>query len=114
MTMPKVTMKNSDGTTKTLDIKQGEVLFDAFEDLGLELRHGCLSGSCGTCKINILENPAGLKEAGAIEQDTLDSIKETASQHLGKDQVASLNLRLACRAKVNSDFTFEPFELKKK
>ena len=108
--MPKITFTNKNQETVTRELPEGKVLFDALEDNGIVLRHGCLSGSCGTCKINIIENPLGLAEPSPIEQNTLESIYATLKDLMPEEEVKKLNLRLACRAKIKEEFVFEVFQ----
>lgn len=108
--MPVVKFTTSSGTSEERTLPKDEILFIALEERGTELRHGCLSGSCGTCKINVTKNPAGLSKAGAIEQDTINAIYKDLENYMPKDKIKELNLRLACRAKLIGDISFEPFE----
>jgi len=95
--MPRVSIE---GLDKVFEITEGEVLYDALYDRGLELPHGCLSGSCGACRVEILNNPTHLNPPGVIESDTIASVKDEL-------KMPDANIRLACRAKVNCDFIFK-------
>jgi ferredoxin len=96
--MPTVSIQ---GTSKTFEIDEGEVLYDALYDRGEVLPHGCLSGSCGACKVQIISGFENLQVPGAVEQDTIKSLN---SEFELKD------LRLACRAKVLGDVTIRIFK----
>lgn len=96
--------------TKTLELNEGDIVFDAYEKKGIELPHGCLSGSCGSCKIEILEGAENLEPAGAVENDTIKSIKMNLAMKYGESFLQGRTLRLACRAKIKGEFTFKPFE----
>lgn len=108
--MAKIKFTTKSGKKEERDLKEGEILFIALEEQGTELRHGCLSGSCGTCKINVLKNQDGLTEPGPIEADTIRAIYEDLEKYMPKEDIKKLNLRLACRAKIAGDLTFEAFE----
>lgn len=85
------------------EVHEGKILFDELELQGLVLPHGCLAGSCGSCRIEILEGAENLSPSGAVETDTVESIKknycDTGRSHL----VANKEIRLSCRAKVLGD-----------
>jgi ferredoxin len=54
---------------------------------------GCSNGLCGTCMIEVIENPDGLAEKENRELDTLNFLS------------AEPNQRLACQCKVKGDCT---------
>lgn len=112
--MPKINFINKHGESIERDLPKDEILFIALEESGTELRHGCLSGSCGTCKINVTANPDGLQEPGAIETDTLKAIYANLKDRMPEEEIKKLHLRLACRAKINGDLSFEAFQTPKK
>ncbi len=84
----------------SFEVNENEIIYDALSDRGEELPHGCLSGSCGACKIEVCKGQENLSEIGVIEQNTIDSIKlELKSK--GQDQHLEVKtIRLACRAKI--------------
>lgn len=84
---------------KDFEVSEGEVLYDSLHDRGEELPHGCLSGSCGACRVEIIEGSKNLSPPGAVEIDTVKSLTEELSLE-GK------NVRLSCRARVLGDITF--------
>ncbi len=100
--MPTVSLKD---TNKTFEVKEGEILYDALFDRGHELPHGCLSGSCGACRVEVLEGSLNLQKAGVIETDTVACLKQEFTQLYGEDFVKGKEIRLACRAKVNGNVT---------
>lgn len=78
--------------SKELHVPVGSILFNSLEEQGFHLDHGCLSGSCGACKVVVTQGLELLDHAGAVESDTIAAI--TKEQKLGD------NIRLSCRAKV--------------
>lgn len=102
-------MHNVSFPEKNLEFQVNDevILFDALDDLGEMLPHGCLSGSCGSCRIEILEGAMNLKEPSAIEQDTINSIKTSQKRILGPDYDDAVNIRLSCRARVKGDIKFK-------
>ena len=52
-----------------------EKSFTALFDRGYELPHGCLSGSCGACRVEIISGKENLM-AGMIEQNTIEALKD--------------------------------------
>ncbi len=81
-----------------------KTLFDQCSEARGDLPHGCLSGSCGACKVWVIEGDDLLSAAGAVEQDTLDHLKKKIQE------VPNATLRLACRAKCQQagTITFKP------
>ena len=69
-------------------------LHQEIQNLGTELPFGCLAGSCGACRIEILEGIENLTSPSVIEKNTATHLAETMK--LDPDKV-----RLACRAKAN-------------
>jgi ferredoxin len=94
------------GTNKVFEVKEGGIIYDSLSDLGEVLPHGCLSGSCGACRVEILSGKENLQPAGVIESNTLDSLREEFTKAQGKDFVEGKTFRLACRAKVTGDVSF--------
>lgn len=91
------------GTDKTFDVDEGEILYHSLYDRGLELPHGCLSGSCGACRVEVLEGKENLMDAGIIESNTLEALKEEFKQIHGDEFIKDKEIRLSCRAKVKGD-----------
>lgn len=98
--MPRVSINE---TNKTFQIIEGEILYHALSEQGEELPHGCLSGSCGACKILIIEGKDNLSNPSVVEQDTIDSIKKDLSMDITDNN----EIRLSCRARVNGDISFK-------
>ena len=92
---------------KTLKVKENEILFEQLDDQGVTLPHGCLSGSCGSCRVVITQGASNLSPAGAVERDTLESLKSSFIKNKGQSYIQG-ELRLSCRAKVCGDITFGP------
>lgn len=88
-----------DQSERSFDIEEGAVIFDALDDQGETLPHGCLSGSCGSCRIYVLEGEENLSSASVVEKDTTDSLRQTLETVIG-EVIHSANLRLSCRARL--------------
>lgn len=102
--MPIVSIIKEDGTTQKFEVSDGEILFDALDSQGYTLPHGCLSGSCSACKVDIVEGGQNLSELSFIEKNTIESV---CSTHDGSE---ALHLRLSCRAKVHGDVSLKPWK----
>ncbi len=105
--MPRVSIT---GTEKTFDVNEGEILYDSLYDRGFELPHGCLSGSCGACRIEVLEGKENLQAPGVIEQNTIEALKDEFKDVHGEDFVKNKEIRLSCRAKVNGNVNIRPIK----
>ncbi len=97
-------------TNQTFDVKEGEILYDSLVDRGCELPHGCLSGSCGACRVAVISGNENLQAPGVIEQNTIEALKEEFAETKGADFVATMTIRLSCRAKVLGDVKIEPIK----
>jgi ferredoxin len=94
------------GTTKTFEVKEGEILYDSLYERGEVLPHGCLSGSCGACRVVIIQGKENLLPPGVIEQNTIDSVRA----ELDPKTSQGMEIRLSCRAKVTGHVTFGPMK----
>lgn len=107
--MPRVSIED---TKQTLEIPTDVILYDALADQGVELPHGCLSGSCGACRINVISGADKLAPAGVIEQNTIDAICDEYRNLSGPEFLQGKHIRLSCRAKVQGDITILPLSRK--
>lgn len=89
---------------KDFKTDESKTIFDSLQDQGYELPHGCLAGSCGTCKIEVLSGEENLSSPGEIEQDTIESICE--SNKIPPETI----IRLACRAKAHGDCSIKSYK----
>ncbi|PIP89883.1 MAG: hypothetical protein COW01_06455 [Bdellovibrionales bacterium CG12_big_fil_rev_8_21_14_0_65_38_15] len=87
-------------SSKNCTVNEGEILFDELEKQEIKLPHGCLAGSCGSCRVWVVEGADQLKEPSAIEQNTLDAITQTYNETVGSEFLEGKVLRLSCRARV--------------
>lgn len=101
--MPTVSVILQD-SEKTIEISGTDTIFNELDDKDLKLPAGCLSGSCGTCKIEVLEGAENLKEPSAVEKNTIESIQETYPNLKEK------TIRLSCRAKATGDVKIKPVD----
>ena len=85
----------------TVQMDELTTIYDAFLKAGIVLPHGCLSGSCGACIIQIEAGVENLSEPTTIEQNTIDAFYKTG-------RYKGLHLRLGCRVKVKGPVTFRP------
>lgn len=105
--MPRVSIF---GTDKSFEIKTNSVLYDSLSDQGENLPHGCLSGSCGACRIEVIEGKENLAPAGVIETNTIEAIVDEFTITRGAEFVEDKTIRLSCRAKVLGDVIFRPIK----
>ncbi len=105
--MPTVSIE---GQKTTYEIKENEILFDALQRLGKELPHGCLAGSCGACRIEILEGRENLVEPSLMEDNTIKALIANYERLNGKDSANGKTVRLSCRVKITGDVKFKRFD----
>jgi ferredoxin len=74
-----------------VEVPLGASFIDVVEVSGADVTFGCKNGSCGTCKIRVVEGLGNLSEMNAEEADFLASIE------------AQPNQRLGCQCKIKGD-----------
>ncbi|MFZ8932676.1 MAG: 2Fe-2S iron-sulfur cluster-binding protein [Bacteriovoracaceae bacterium] len=109
--MHTVLIKDLDGKTKEFKLEDNEVIYDGLSRQGYELPHGCLSGSCGSCKVLVCEGVENLGQAKTVESDTLKHVEQNYENLYGKEVFKGYPLRLSCRARVKGDVTLELLKL---
>ena len=102
--MPTVSIKSK---SLEFEVQDGSIIFDALDKQGHELPHGCLAGSCGACRIKIVEGSDNLSEMSQIESNTVDAIITNYRRIHGSDYLREDTIRLSCRAKVKGYISIE-------
>lgn len=92
------------------NLKENEIIYNGLEDQGVALQHGCLSGSCGACRIEIISGNENLAPPGVIEANTIEAICDDYKNRLGEGSIAGKTIRLSCRAKILGDITIKEFK----
>ena len=105
--MPRVSYLDKD---LEFEVDEEDILFDALDNHGCKLPHGCLAGSCGACRIEVIEGEENLKPASAIEMNTIEAIVENYEKRNGQGSAAGKKIRLACRARVRGEVKFKSFK----
>ena len=86
------------------EIDLGVTLYEGLKEAGCQLPHGCLAGSCGSCRILVYQGAELLEPAMVIEKDTIESLKETYGQQFALScSQEGIHLRMACRAKIKRE-----------
>lgn len=106
--MPTVSIR---GNSKTYEINIGENLFSALKAQGHELTHGCLSGTCGACRIEVHKGSEALDVPDHEENLTLNFIKRNYERIHGPGSLDGKIIRLSCRAKASGQGQVEISEL---
>ncbi len=101
--MPTVSFKDK---SLSYQVDENSILFDALDDAGEQLPHGCLAGSCGACKVEIVSGAENLKAPSEIEKNTIEAIKQNYERMNGAGTAKDKVIRLSCRARVLGDFEF--------
>jgi ferredoxin len=105
--MPRVSIID---TELTFDVLEGEILYDSLCERGYTLPHGCLAGSCGACRVEIISGQENLQPIGLVEKNTVESLKEEFRMKFGEDFLKNKEIRLSCRARVNGDVSLRPLK----
>lgn len=105
--MPIVSIKD---TENSFEVNEGEILYDSLCDRGYNLPHGCLSGSCGACRVEVMEGKENLLPPGIIEQNTIDALKDEFKNLYGEEFILNKEIRLSCRAKVKGEVVIRPIK----
>lgn len=96
--MPTVSIE---GESTEYYIDSSTCLHEALKQQGRVLPSGCLAGSCGACRIEIVKGAENLSPISAIEKDTIDSLKANYTRLKGASYLVGKTIRLSCRAKLN-------------
>lgn len=88
-------------STREYKVNLSQILYDELDRQGLQLPHGCLAGSCGSCRIHVVKGIENLSPMGVVETDTVSHIQ---GSYPGK------TVRLSCRAKVLGDIEITPLK----
>lgn len=88
-----------------LNLEENEILYNGLEDQGIILPHGCLAGSCGACRVEVVEGQENLSPAGVIETNTLNALYAQYKTECGEEKMKGKTIRLSCRAKVIGDIS---------
>jgi len=105
--MPRVSYIDSE---KEYEVESEDIIFDALDNHGEKLPHGCLAGSCGACRIEVIEGDENLKPPSAIELNTIEAIVENYEKRHGAGSCDGKKIRLACRARVRGEVKFKSFK----
>lgn len=105
--MPIVSIKD---TSKTYEVPEGDTLYNGLSNQGEILPHGCLAGSCGACRVEIIEGKENLRPPGVIESNTISALKEELSVSIGPELVKGMDIRLSCRAQIKGDVCIKPIK----
>lgn len=97
---------------KKFEVQDGELIWDELDRLGTKLPAGCLAGSCGTCRINVLEGSDSLVPKGAIETETVNHLMDQYKKKYGEDFLKDKTIRLACRARIKGNLKITPLKEK--
>lgn len=105
--MPTVLVKNliNHNEEQSFELENDEIIYEGLERQGISLPHGCLSGSCGACRIIIEEGNENMKVPSVIETDTINHIKNNLAQKTGDQSYLTKNIRLSCRARISGNVT---------
>lgn len=95
-----------DDSAHTYSLEEESTLFEQMSEQGEVLPHGCLSGSCGSCRILVTEGADNLSPAGTVESDTIQSLEEHYRAQNGDEFLKKGKIRLSCRAKIQGEFSF--------
>lgn len=114
--MPTVSVKtiqaaeNTNKDDQSFELNESELLFDGLDRQGLTLPHGCLAGSCGSCRVEVHEGSENISPASAIEKNTIEALITEYNQKYGEDHAKGKTIRLSCRSKVNGDISISPLK----
>lgn len=89
--MPKLTLIPE---KQTIDIQEGTPLLEAVSNIPASIPYGCRRGSCGTCRVEIMEGAENLNPQTDAEKSFFLQCAHVAD-----------NERLACQVTVHGDVT---------
>jgi ferredoxin len=89
------------GTEKEFQVDTGELIYDSLDNQGFKLPHGCLAGSCGSCRILVLEGKENLAGSSLIEANTVENLVKDYKDSKGDEFIRGKTIRLSCRARIS-------------
>ena len=98
------------GSEKKFQVDIGDIIYDALDNNGHKLPHGCLAGSCGSCRILVLEGAENLAGLSVVEDNTVQNLQQDYTKRKGADFVKGKVFRLSCRARVSGDIKIAPLK----
>jgi ferredoxin len=108
--MPTVSVKkqNQDGSpSNEIDIiveaRKNQTVYDEIESHGHKLPHGCLNGSCGACRMVVLNGRECLSIPEEKETKTLEIILRNYKNKFGESFLLDKEIRLSCQTKFIDD-----------
>ena len=96
-------------SAKEFQVDTGEILFDSIDNQGCKLPHGCLAGSCGSCRVLILEGEDNFSPPSVIEANTVENIIDDYKKS-GSTIASENKVRLSCRARITGDVKIAPLK----
>lgn len=66
-----------------VEVPQGAKLSDVVEAAGADVTFGCKSGTCGTCRVRVVEGLERLSPPTPEERDFLSSLEASPNERLG-------------------------------
>lgn len=89
--MNKVKLNFPQGTGTQVSVAGETNLLEEVDATGVMIARGCMAGSCGVCRMEVISGIENFLPADVVEQDTIDSFD------------TSKKWRLACCAQVCGD-----------
>ncbi|MFZ9518917.1 MAG: 2Fe-2S iron-sulfur cluster-binding protein, partial [Silvanigrellaceae bacterium] len=66
-----------------VEVPHGTKMSDVVEAAGADVTFGCKSGTCGTCRVRIVDGQENLSSPTPEERDFLSSLGANADERLG-------------------------------
>ncbi|EQC46951.1 2Fe-2S iron-sulfur cluster-binding domain protein [Bacteriovorax sp. Seq25_V] len=98
---------------KKFTVETGDIIYDAIDNQGCQLPHGCLAGSCGSCRILIIEGSDNVAGKSVIEGNTISNIVKDYQDQNPNHFTVGKEVRLSCRARLNGNGDVKIAALKK-